>query len=66
MARAQVNWTDAKGKFLKADLQVHECGSQPVSYVRELQAPPEAAVATFYSAGHTADPVEFRQYSLRR
>jgi hypothetical protein len=65
-ARLQVNWSGARGEFLKADIRVVDCTAQPSTHTMEVVAPAGATEATVYASAHTDKRVEFRKVSFRR
>lgn len=62
--RAQINWSDINGKFLKADIITFDCASEWSDYVMNVIAPPTATIATVYTAGHTQIPLLYKRNSL--
>lgn len=64
--RIQVNWSDAKGRFIRAAIQVFECAPDWQEHSMEVIAPPNAAVATIYAAGHTTASLEFKLVSFKQ
>ncbi|APW36523.1 hypothetical protein RD110_04305 [Rhodoferax koreense] len=65
-ARIQINWVDAQGAFIKADIQVIECTNLPSTESMEVTAPQSAAQALVYASAHTARPVTFKRNSFRQ
>lgn len=66
LGRIQVNWLDAKGQFVNADIQTFECSTDWAAHAMEVTAPLNAAVAVVYTTGHTSVPLEFKGNSLRQ
>lgn len=64
--RVQVNWLNAKGRFVNADIKAFECSSVWTEYTMEATAPLNAAKAVVYVTGNTSVPLEFKSNSLRQ
>lgn len=64
--RLQVNWQDARSQFIRADIKLFDCSSEPTNYDMEVIAPDGAAAAAVYASGHTQIPVVFKQVSFKR
>ncbi|MCW2278990.1 phospholipid carrier-dependent glycosyltransferase [Heliophilum fasciatum] len=63
--RVQVNWKDADGNFIDANIQVFECTSDWKEYDMVVTAPKNAVVAEIYASGHTAIPMEVKSVSFK-
>jgi hypothetical protein len=66
LGRIQVNWLDARSRFIKTDIRVFECSALQVEQSMEVIAPTAAATAIVYASGHTATPLIFRGVSFRQ
>lgn len=64
--RLQVNWMDAKGRFIGTNIQVFECVAQATTYSMEVRAPRKAATAVIYASGQTDIPVTFSEVSFKQ
>ena len=64
--RLQVNWMDAKGRFIGTNIQVFECTAEATTYSMEVRAPRKAATAVVYASGQTAVPVTFSEVSFKQ
>ena len=64
--RLQVNWMDAKGRFIGTNNQVFECGVEPTDHFMEVRAPREAVIAVVYASGQTDVPVTFSEVSFKQ
>ncbi|SNS23609.1 Dolichyl-phosphate-mannose-protein mannosyltransferase [Noviherbaspirillum humi] len=63
--RLQVNWQDARSRFIRADIQLFDCSPEAAEHQMEVIAPDGAAFAVVYASGHTPIPVRFKQVSFR-
>lgn len=66
LGRIQINWNDAKGQFIKADIKTFDCMLDWNEETMEVVAPPAATVGIVYVSGHTATPLQFKSNSLRK
>lgn len=64
--RLQVNWMDAKGRFIATNIQVFECTAETTAHSMEIRAPRKAATAVVYASGQTAIPVTFSEVSFKQ
>lgn len=64
--RLQVNWMDAKGRFVGTNIQVFECNAETTAHSMEVRAPRKAATAVVYASGQTALPVTFSEVSFKQ
>ncbi len=64
--RLQVNWMDAKGRFIGTNIQVFECTAEATTYSMEVRAPRKAASAVVYASGQTDIPVTFSEVSFKQ
>jgi hypothetical protein len=65
LVRLQVNWSDAQGRFISADLQPFDCTDNWERHQMEVVPPVNAAQAIVYVTSHTATPAAFRSISFR-
>jgi hypothetical protein len=65
-ARLQVNWLDARGGLMEADLEVRACTEAAVSHSVDVVPPAGAATAVIYATAHGEAPVVFERLSFRR
>jgi len=65
-ARMQINWLNAKGRFLQTTIRVFDCTDSLSGHSMEVVAPRNATFAVVYATGHTLVPVVFTEVSLRR
>ena len=63
--RVQVNWLDAKSRFIKADIQVFDCTEDWQDHQQSITAPENAQVAVVYGSAHTGTPIELTKVSFR-
>lgn len=66
LGRIQINWIDAKGQFVSADIKTFECSSVWTEHAIEVTAPQNTANAVVYVAGQSEIPLEFKSNSLRQ
>jgi 4-amino-4-deoxy-L-arabinose transferase-like glycosyltransferase len=66
VGRLQVNWNDAKGRFIGTSIDTFDCTAEWSEHRADVVAPPGAASAVVYVSAHTAVPLEFKQVSFRR
>ena len=65
--RNQVNWVDARGGFLGANISVVECAADYATRTDILTAPENAATAIVYVSGQApGEPVEVTRVSFRK
>ena len=64
--RAQVNWQDANGMFVKADITTYPCTDDWVTHEMSVTAPEEAVTAIIYASGHTLIPLAFKSVSFKQ
>ncbi|MDM0028672.1 hypothetical protein QTI27_29370 [Variovorax sp. J31P216] len=64
--RLQVNWMDAKGRFVATNIQVFECTAEAKSHSMKVRAPRKAATAVVYASGQTTIPVTFSEVSFKQ
>lgn len=64
--RVQVNWHDAKGQFIRPNIQLFTCTPDWQEVSMEVIAPDNAARAEVYATGHTATPLEFKSVSFKQ
>ena len=64
--RLQINWHDAKGQFVSADINTFDCSPAWTEHTMQATAPPNAVNATVYTTGHTPIPLEFKSNSLKQ
>lgn len=65
-ARLQVNWHDANGRFLSADIRVIEAGAAWKEYTMWASAPAGAVFAHIYASPNADSKVEFDDMSFRQ
>ncbi len=66
MGRIQINWVDAKHKYLSTSSINFQCATNPTEYVMKVFAPARAAYAVVYTSSHLDVPVAFFENSLKR
>lgn len=66
LGRVQVNWSDARGKFISTDIKTFECSPNWTEHTQEVTAPLNAVNAVVYVTGHSPIPLEFKGNSLRQ
>lgn len=64
--RVQINWNDSERRFIEPTIKVFDCAPDWKEYGMVVTAPPGAANATVYAAGHTSTPMEFKWVSLKQ
>lgn len=64
VARAQVNWMNAKSEFISFDFKQIDIGSNPVHYSMSITAPAEAAFGTLYVVPGAQEPVRYTEMRL--
>ena len=65
LGRVQVNWIDSNDKLINADIKVNDCQTNMTEYSMEVIAPSDASFADVYVAGHSVDPVLFKELSFK-
>ena len=66
LGRVQVNWLDAGGRSVGADIKTFECSSTWAEHSMEAIAPLNAANAKVYVNGNSSVLLEFKGNSLRQ
>jgi len=66
LGHLQINWIDAKGKFIKASIKTFGCSPTWTEHAMEVTAPLNAVHAMVFMAGHSPNPIEFKVNSLRQ
>ena len=66
LGRVQVNWHDAKGRFIITNIDTFECSTDWTTHTMEVTAPIDAASAVIYASGHTPTMIEFKTVSFRQ
>lgn len=64
--RLQVNWLDAKKKYIEATIEVFDCAKTRTQHSAEFSSPQGAAYAIVYVTGHTQIPLVINEASFRR
>lgn len=64
--RLQVNWLDAKSKFINTNINVFRCTQTPDSHSMEVVAPNGAFKAVIYATGHTIKPLIINKVSFKK
>ena len=64
--RIQINWLDAKGKYVSTDIKTFECSKNWTEHTMEVTAPPNAVNAVVYVVGQSSVPLAFKSNSLRQ
>jgi hypothetical protein len=64
--RVQVNWHDASGQFISADIKTFDCTAAWSEHTMQVFAPDNAASAVVYAAGHGQSMIEFKSVSFRQ
>jgi hypothetical protein len=66
VGRVQVNWLDAKGQVVSADIKTFGCTQIWTEQTMEVSAPIKAVGAAVYVSGQSSIPLEFKSNSLRQ
>jgi 4-amino-4-deoxy-L-arabinose transferase-like glycosyltransferase len=64
--RVQVNWLDARSKFIGSDIKIFDCTPTSTTYTMEVTAPPNASTAVVYATGHTSSPIVVSGVSFKK
>jgi hypothetical protein len=64
--RVQVNWYDAKGLFIRPDIQLFDCSADWNEITMEVIAPDNVTTAVVYATGHTEMPLIFKSISFKQ
>jgi hypothetical protein len=66
LGRIQINWIDAQGVFVGADIKTFKCATVWAEHSMEVIAPKNAVNAVVYVVGQLPIPLEFKSNSLRQ
>jgi hypothetical protein len=64
--RLQVNWLNAKSKFVSTSIRVFDCTQNSEFHSMEVVAPDEALKAVIYATGHTIKPLIINRISFKK
>jgi hypothetical protein len=64
--RIQVNWVDAKARFISTNIRLFNCTDQPASHTMEVVAPASAVQAVIYATGHTEKTITINKVSFKK
>lgn len=64
--RIQINWLDAKGQFIDANIKTFDCTNDWLEYSDLVESPKNAAQGIVYVTSHTETPILFKSASLKK